>query len=73
MLYPCYTFRATTRGELFSTATSPPAREFKKIAADGKNRLLKSKATNQIQTEFNWIHDYQSARQKSRYKNVIKR
>ena len=40
MLYSCYTSRATTRGELFSTATSPPAREFKKIAARGKIRLL---------------------------------
>ena len=44
MLYPCYTFRATTRGELFSTASSPPAREFKKIAADGENRLLQIKS-----------------------------
>ena len=43
MLYPCYTFRATTREELFSTASSPPAREFKKIAADGENRLLQIK------------------------------
>ena len=43
MLYPCYTFRATTRGELFSTASSPPAREFKKIAADGENRLIQIK------------------------------
>ena len=43
MLYSCYTSRATTRGELFSTATSPPAREFKKIAADGENRLLQIK------------------------------
>ena len=44
MLYSCYTSRATTRGELFSTATSPPAREFKKIAADGENRLLQIKS-----------------------------
>ena len=44
MLYPCYTFRATTREELFSTATSPPAREFKESAADGKNRLLQIKS-----------------------------
>ena len=43
MLYSCYTFRGTTRGELFSTASSPPAREFKKIAADGENRLLQIK------------------------------
>ena len=42
MLYSCYTSRVTTRGELFSTATSP-AREFKKIAADGENRLLQIK------------------------------
>ena len=43
MLYSCYTVRGTTRGELFSTATSPPAREFKKNAAGGENRLLQIK------------------------------